>query len=239
MRIERRQSNNPVHAWLASRGANAGMGTFINQSVPGPTPYTSAPDDTMSVLNKAKTALQSAGYDGVECHQETVYFPNGAGGSYVQNICSAPGYTGGSDANLVALMSPAQLAAQRAYEVAGGEGGASTPSYFQQTAGASNISIGTSTAPTTPSGGATNVAPDWFSTLQSQMNNISSQTVGAAAPPATPSSPSATQGTGGSNSTNSAANSSPTGGTLIPGVPDMYVYLGAAAAAFLLLKGGK
>lgn len=221
-----------------------GMGTISNgyrgdgivvQSVPQSLdPTAQSAPDTMAVLNNAKTALTAAGYSGAECHQETVYYP--PNGSYVQNICSAPGYTGGTEANLVALMSPAQLAAQRAYEVASGEGTSATPSYFQQTVGAPNIAIGKSTA---PSGGAgANVAPDWFSTLQSQQNKVASQVTGAAAPPATPSQAPGTQGTGGSNN-NTAANSSSGGVSLIPGIPDMYLYIGAALAAFLLLKGGK
>lgn len=225
-------------------GRAPGMGAFING--PGTaTPVPPALDPTQSgsaaapntttVLNNAKSALLAAGYTGAECHEETVYYP---GGSYQQDICSAPGYTGGSDANLVALMSPAQLAAQRAYETASGEGTSATPDYFQMTAGAPNIAVGQSTA---PSGGASattaNVAPDWFSTLQSQLNNVTKQVTGAAAPPATPISPPAT-GTGGSNSTNTAANDS-TGGTLIPGVPDIALYIGGALALFLLLKGGK
>jgi hypothetical protein len=90
-------------------------------------------------------------------------------------------------------------------------------------------------ATTTTPASTQNVAPDWFSTLQSQLSKLSASVANTAAPPANASG----SGTSGSTTDKSAANSSTSGGTIIPGVPDMYLYLGAAAAALLLLMGKK
>ncbi len=115
---------------------------YIN--TPNQTQYPSmvqsnSPSDPTALNNAAKAALINAGYAGAECHTEKVFTPDG--NFYTQNICAAPGYSGGDEANLVLAMSPAQLAAQRAYEVAQGAGTSATPDYFQWTAGAANIQI--------------------------------------------------------------------------------------------------
>ena len=201
-------------------------------------------DDTQATLNAAQQALLAAGYTGAECHTETVGYP---GGSYTQNVCSAPGYSGGTDASLVTKMTPAQLAAQRGYELNSGEGTPATLDYFQQTAGAPNIAITNSTAPAATPGANTpnsSLAPDWFGTLQSQLNNLSSQVATQSAPPATPASAPTTTGTSGSttNTTNTTTSGSTSGGalgtsTIISGIPDIAVYAGGALLLVLLLKG--
>lgn len=109
------------------------------------------------VLDQAKQRLLDAGYAGVECRTETVYYPNGGGGSYTQNICSAPGYDGGFNADLALKMSPAMLAAQRQGELAAGEG--HLQDYFQSTLGAPNIAVSQVTG--TAASGAATVAADW------------------------------------------------------------------------------
>ncbi len=114
-------------------------------------------------LDKAKQALLNAGYAGAECRTETVYYPNGSGGSYTQNVCSAPGYDGSFDADLASKMTPAQLAAQRQYELNSGTGEGQLQSYFQATAGAPNIAVGATTGAAAV--GNKTVAANWDSSL--------------------------------------------------------------------------
>lgn len=115
-------------------------GAYINtpdQPQYASTVQSNSPADPTALLQGAKTALLGAGYGGAECRTEKVYSPDGS--FYTQNICSAPGYTGGDEANLVAKLTPQQLAAQRAYELANGEG--AQPAYFQMTQGAPNMQV--------------------------------------------------------------------------------------------------
>lgn len=177
---------------------------------------------TINALQTAKSNLQAAGYDGVECRTETVSYP---GGSYDQDICSAPGYTGGIDATLASKMTPAQLAAQNAYEQAAGAGSASTPDYFQMTAGAPNMSVSQTTA---ASGPTAPVQSDWLTTWQQTQNTLTT----AANTPAAPANKTTTSGNQTDQSTPATTNNS----SLVSGIPDTYLYIGAALVAFMLLR---
>lgn len=102
------------------------------------------------VLSDARTNLLAAGYSGVSCRTERVYFPgidpNTGKNYYEQNICDAPGFTGGIDADLAAYSANTNnrgygvdLAAERAYNIR--QGGGDDQSYFQTFGNAPNIQV--------------------------------------------------------------------------------------------------
>lgn len=223
-----------------------GLGTtFING--PSPAPPTIAPQglpnldngqlDPNVLMSQARQNLIAAGYAGAECHTETVGFP---GGSYKQNVCSAPGYTGGTEANLILAMTPQQLAAQRAYEQAQGEGTSATPDYFQMTAGAPNIAVSNPTGGSTPNNPNTTstLAPDWltqlFSTQEAQAKSLAAQEQAQQKAAQVPTNITITTTTpSGGSSLLSGIDT--TTSSIIKGIPDVFVYAGGALAALLLV----
>jgi hypothetical protein len=97
-----------------------------------------------TTLTEAQKNLTAAGYQGVTCRTERVALPmtDPATGKnyYDQQVCSAPGYIGGFDANLVANASTlahpgygVDLAAERAYLTS--QGGGHSHSYFEDFTG--------------------------------------------------------------------------------------------------------
>lgn len=101
------------------------------------------------VLSDAKANLEAAGYTGVSCRKERVYFPgvdpNTGLNYYEQDICDAPGFTGGIMANVAANQANTgqgygvDLAAERAYNIR--QGGGDDASYFQTFGSAANVQV--------------------------------------------------------------------------------------------------
>lgn len=90
-------------------------------------------------LQQAQSLLQQSGYTGVECREEQVYFPgtdpNTGKNYYTQQICTAPGFTGGFTVENVlnsTLATPGRgvnLAAERANLIASGNDGPGRSNY--------------------------------------------------------------------------------------------------------------
>jgi len=220
-----------VAAFAYGRG---GLGTMGVPSINGPYQNTpdqpqtnnnvpATPQDPTALLAQAKAKMLAAGYAGAECHTETI---NDLGGNYTQNVCSAPGYTGGSEANLIAMMSPAQLAAQRAYEQSVGEGTSATPSYFQMTSGDPNVTVSNSTGSTSAFNSST--AAPAYSVAPPQPQQQAAQV------------PASIMNVGGSTPTLTATSTGAAGfdlSSLTSG--NGLLYLGAGVAVLLLLMGGR
>lgn len=177
-------------------------------------------------LSDAQARLVAAGYSGAQCGTELVTYP---GGSYTQDICSAPGYQGGMEPGLVNQMTPAQLAAQRAYEQntydTWNPPGGSQQSYFQLDANnAANISNITPVI-----GGSPVSAPPAAQSAPQQQ--AASQVSGSAVSHA------ASGGAGTSNTIPATTSSGFDFSSLVSG--NNILWLAGGAAALLFLMKGK
>lgn len=103
-------------------------------------------------LALAQQYLQDAGYSGVSCRTERVYFPGvdpNTGLNYYENdVCNVPGYLGAFDASTVASSSTAahpgygvDLAAERAYLMAQGDGPGTGQDYYTAFGSAPNVQV--------------------------------------------------------------------------------------------------
>ena len=185
------------------------------------------------VLSQAQQDLTNAGYANTQCEVQKVCTP--AGDCYTQNVCSAPGFEQGFDANLALQMTPAQLAAQRAYELNAGGGNASQD-YFQWSNPAPNTSVLQSTSGTVtaqPGSTAANMAQT--AAVKNSVAAVTPTTAPSSSSVATPSAappPAKTDAT--SSNTNVAGDTISIFGTEIP---TTYLLIGGAALALLLFKG--
>ena len=182
------------------------------------------------VLTAAQQALVNAGYANSQCEVQKVCTP--AGDCYTQNVCSSPGFEQGFDANLALQMTPAQLAAQKAYELNAG-GGNAAQDYFQW----SNPAPFTSVLQSTSGGASAPAASTSTTTAANQVNQVAKQTAGQSQPPVggTTAPPAGNTSTGNSANQNNTATQQTS--SLIPGVPDVVLYIGGALALFMILKG--
>jgi hypothetical protein len=90
-------------------------------------------------LQQAQQYLNRAGYSGVECHEEKVFFPgidpNTGLNYYTQEICTAPGFTGSFDVDAILNSTYAtpgtgvNLEAERAYLMREGKDGPGNSGY--------------------------------------------------------------------------------------------------------------
>lgn len=118
------------------------------------------------VLSDAQANLLRAGYSDVTCRTERIYLPmpDPATGLnyYTQNVCSAPGYIGAFNADVVANQSQystpgtgVDLAAERRYQISQGDGPGTGQSYIEAFSGPWTQV----TAQVNPGGGRSVLAP--------------------------------------------------------------------------------
>lgn len=104
-----------------------------------------------ATLQQAQQNLTAAGYTGVTCRTEKVFFPgvdpNTGKNYYLNDVCSAPGFLDSFDASVAATQSTAahpgygvDLAAERAYALTHG-GGHSVQDYYQAFGSGPNTQI--------------------------------------------------------------------------------------------------
>lgn len=196
--------------------------------------------DASATLTAAQAALAKAGYVNPQCEVQQVYVPGGT--DYTQNVCSANGMPQGFDANLALQMTPAQLAAQLAYEQSSQPTNLvqSGPSYFDWSNAASGTKVLESTTTIKPP--AQQVAQPG-STAASLITQAAKTTNATPSPNATPagtssSGSSMTSSSGNSNSTTTDVSSILSGTVSIGGMDIPYWLLGGGVIlAFFMFKG--
>ena len=143
-----RNSTMPVNMYAQYRGL-AGVRRFGISPLSGLTlnmRYRGGMWGMGDVLSDAQANLQRAGYSNVTCRTERIYLPMADPATglnyYTQNVCSAPGYIGAFDADVVANQSQystpgtgVDLAAERRYLMSQGDGPGTGQSYIEAFSG--------------------------------------------------------------------------------------------------------
>lgn len=143
-----RNSTMPVNMYAQYRGL-AGVRRFGISPLSGLTlnmRYRGGVWGMGDVLSDAQANLMRAGYSDVTCRTERIYLPMADPQTglnyYTQNVCSAPGYIGAFDADVVANQSQystpgtgVDLAAERRYLMSQGDGPGTGQSYIEAFSG--------------------------------------------------------------------------------------------------------